>query len=280
MIDRWDDAGPYLCAVLTAAIDADRLGARELLAAALLQGAAPGCCSPAKRAQAPINWFEMALAYSTQRLRGAVAALSPANDGRAWAPSPATASPTASCNTPTPPHRPFSSGQLLDRCRHTRPLHRPQHFRRGRSEPRPVPARRPTVAKRHRTRTPCRPTKLVSHLYPLHPTDPRSVGFADPDAVVELLRGCGRWGGRADPPRWPRAPPRTSTLDDLFAVAQLLNGAREVGAGEQATTLGERLPAAGMVAQFVGVGVRGERFRFGRDRDGCAVARLCWEDLQ
>jgi hypothetical protein len=63
--------------VLTAALDAARLGARAPLSPDLLRAAAPGYCTPRQQAEAPDNWFEQALAYATAWLHGAVAALSP-----------------------------------------------------------------------------------------------------------------------------------------------------------------------------------------------------------
>jgi hypothetical protein len=81
LVARWDDAqttDPYAWAVLTAALDAARLGARAPLNADLLRAAAPGYCTSRQQAEAPGNWFEQALAYATGTLHGAVAALSPA----------------------------------------------------------------------------------------------------------------------------------------------------------------------------------------------------------
>ena len=72
---------PYAWAVLTAALDAARLGARAPLSADLLRAAAPGYCTSAQQAEAPDNWFEQALAYATAKLHGAAAALSPAGAG-------------------------------------------------------------------------------------------------------------------------------------------------------------------------------------------------------
>ncbi|WP_327580661.1 hypothetical protein OHA25_31985 [Nonomuraea sp. NBC_00507] len=77
LIERWHSADPYALAVLNAAIDITRLGVRSPLGADLLRDAAPGYCNPRQRADAPPNWFEAALAYSSQRLRGAAAALAP-----------------------------------------------------------------------------------------------------------------------------------------------------------------------------------------------------------
>jgi TIR domain len=81
LVARWQDAqaaAPYAWAVLTAAVDTARLGARAPLSTGLLRAAAPGYCTSAQQAEAPENWFEQALAYATGKLHGAVAALSPA----------------------------------------------------------------------------------------------------------------------------------------------------------------------------------------------------------
>jgi predicted negative regulator of RcsB-dependent stress response len=84
LVARWQDAqaaDPYGWAVLTAALDAARLGARAPLSAEFLRAAAPGYCTSQQQAEAPGNWFEQALAYATEKLHGAVAALSPAGTG-------------------------------------------------------------------------------------------------------------------------------------------------------------------------------------------------------
>jgi hypothetical protein len=78
LVARWQDAKtacPYGWTVLTAALDAARLGARAPLSLDLLRAAAPGYCTSQQRAEAPDNWFEQAIAYATQKLRGAAAAL-------------------------------------------------------------------------------------------------------------------------------------------------------------------------------------------------------------
>ncbi len=84
LVARWEDAqdvDPYAWAVLTAALDVARLGARAPLPADLLRAAAPGYCTSAQQAEAPGDWLEQALAYATEKLRGAAAALAPAGAG-------------------------------------------------------------------------------------------------------------------------------------------------------------------------------------------------------
>src|SRR6266566_6812575 len=84
LVARWEDAktaSPYAWAVLTAALDTARLGARAPLSTDLLRAAAPGYCTSQQQAEAPRNWFEQALAYAATKLHGAAAALSPAGAG-------------------------------------------------------------------------------------------------------------------------------------------------------------------------------------------------------
>ena len=84
LVARWQDAqtaDPYAWAVLTAALDAARLGAPAPLSADFLHAAAPGYLTSRQQAKAPDNWFEQAVAYATEELHGAASALSPAGAG-------------------------------------------------------------------------------------------------------------------------------------------------------------------------------------------------------
>ena len=87
LVARWEDArtaSPYVWAMLTAALDAARLGARAPLSSDFLRAAAPGYCTSQQQAEAPGNWFEQALAYTTGttgKLHGGATALSPAGAG-------------------------------------------------------------------------------------------------------------------------------------------------------------------------------------------------------
>ena len=81
LVARWADAktdDPYAWAVLTAALDVARIGARAPLSPDLLRAAAPSYCTGQQQAEAPDDWFEQALAYATRKLHGAAAALAPA----------------------------------------------------------------------------------------------------------------------------------------------------------------------------------------------------------
>jgi hypothetical protein len=71
LVARWQDAqtaSPYAWAVLTAALDTARLGARAPLTADLLRAAASGYCTGQQQAEAPDNWFEQAMTYATGKL--------------------------------------------------------------------------------------------------------------------------------------------------------------------------------------------------------------------
>ncbi|MER8031552.1 hypothetical protein ABTZ78_21600 [Streptomyces bauhiniae] len=65
----------YGKAVVTAAMDARRLGHTSPIPLALLEGAAPGYLTDAQRAAAPREWFETALAFARTNIKGVVSAL-------------------------------------------------------------------------------------------------------------------------------------------------------------------------------------------------------------
>ncbi|ONI53607.1 MULTISPECIES: hypothetical protein [Streptomyces] len=65
----------YAKAVVTAAMDARRLGHTSPLPLALLEAAAPGYLTDTQRAAAPTGWFETALAFARTRIKDVVAAL-------------------------------------------------------------------------------------------------------------------------------------------------------------------------------------------------------------
>jgi hypothetical protein len=84
LVTRWENSKanqPYAWAIITAALDAVRLGARAPLSAELLRAAAVDYCTEREQAEALDNWFEEALAYSTRELLGAAAMLTPASAG-------------------------------------------------------------------------------------------------------------------------------------------------------------------------------------------------------
>jgi hypothetical protein len=80
---RWweQSSNPYAKAVITAALDVRRLGARAPATRTFLAGAAPGYLTSTQRAQAPVDWLDQALAHASTPLHGVVAALSPVDAG-------------------------------------------------------------------------------------------------------------------------------------------------------------------------------------------------------
>ncbi|GAA2154235.1 hypothetical protein GCM10009760_52960 [Kitasatospora kazusensis] len=82
LVDHYERAtgpyGPYAHAVITAAMDARRLGHTSPLPAALLMAAAPGYLTAQQRAAAdPGTWFTHALEYARESVRGVAASLEP-----------------------------------------------------------------------------------------------------------------------------------------------------------------------------------------------------------
>ncbi|MFD0394911.1 hypothetical protein ACFQ3Z_32425 [Streptomyces nogalater] len=146
LVHRWENAGPYARALMTAAVDATLLGVQSPVPESLLRSAVPGYCGPAERAGAPDDWFEQALHYATRPLLGATSVLVPVSDGRAMGSPTATGWPTTSCSTPGAPSAPYPAGDLLGGVRraphgHRRPRAdgigrgRPAARRRGRTAP-------------------------------------------------------------------------------------------------------------------------------------------------
>ncbi|MEU5525090.1 hypothetical protein ABZ759_31770 [Streptomyces sp. NPDC047860] len=70
--------GPYGHAIITAAMDARRLGHSSHLPIAVLEAAAPGYLTEQQRAAAPGGWLAHALTYARKPVRGVASALEPA----------------------------------------------------------------------------------------------------------------------------------------------------------------------------------------------------------
>lgn len=81
LVSWWENAGSdrpesrYGKAIITAALDARRLGVTAALSREFLMAAAPAYLTSADRAVAPPDWFDQAIGYATTRLRGAVSCL-------------------------------------------------------------------------------------------------------------------------------------------------------------------------------------------------------------
>lgn len=80
LIRRWRHAPASECygqAVITAALDARRVGARAPLTIDYLEAAAPAYLTPAQQATAPPDWFDKAIRYAVKPVQGAASCLSP-----------------------------------------------------------------------------------------------------------------------------------------------------------------------------------------------------------
>ncbi|EFC83288.1 TIR domain-containing protein [Parafrankia sp. EUN1f] len=81
LVRRWDQApNPYGKAIITAAVDVRRLGARTPPSRALLEALAPAYLKPTELALASPDWFEQAVQYATAQVRRAAAALAPVGE--------------------------------------------------------------------------------------------------------------------------------------------------------------------------------------------------------
>jgi len=78
LVRRWTNAAdPYGQAVITAVLDARRIGVESPLSVGTLGAAAPGYLSATQRVTAPPDWLQRALSYATAPLLGAATALTP-----------------------------------------------------------------------------------------------------------------------------------------------------------------------------------------------------------
>ncbi|MEV0136837.1 hypothetical protein AB0H83_51485 [Dactylosporangium sp. NPDC050688] len=80
LIQRWEHAPAADCygkALITAALDAHRVGAHQPVTSEFLEAAAPAYLTPAQQATAPRDWFDYALTYATAPVHGAAACLTP-----------------------------------------------------------------------------------------------------------------------------------------------------------------------------------------------------------
>ncbi|MFB9178644.1 tetratricopeptide repeat protein [Dactylosporangium sucinum] len=81
LIRRWTGGNCYDKAVMTAALDARRVGACQPVTSDFLEAAAPAYLTPAQQATAPPDWLDRALSYATTLVHGAAACLAPVPAG-------------------------------------------------------------------------------------------------------------------------------------------------------------------------------------------------------
>jgi hypothetical protein len=231
LVARWQDAqtaSPYAWAALTAALDVARLGARAPLSADFLRAAAPGYCTSQQLAEAPVDWFEQALAYAIEKLYGAVAALSPSGS---------------------------RIGQVDG---YTVADYLIQHASRERRSAR-VPAstwdavlshiRDPADA--HRLADSAQSRLLYRYAIPLYRHAADAGGVDAAEQLADLLTRCGDLDGLrawADAGSWDAASLLAWLLavrGDLFGAAQVLRAPADAGDGDAASLLADVLAVRG-----------------------------------
>ena len=258
LLDRYEGPGddyprPYGQAIITAAMDATRLGHASLLPAALLQEAAVGYLTDTQRTKDIAIWRETALTWAAEELRGAVRALQPV--------PPPSGTGIAG----------YQAADYLDQHgRRTRQdqlgplslwdaltthvtsaldLNRLGQAARDRGLYRRAAALWTTAAT---LGSAVAARQLITHLCQVSPDDTTRaaqwivshVSLDDPGDVAELLQELdGAGAGDAACALADRAAARAS-LDDPGGVAELLVALREAAAGDAVRTLLDRDPAA------------------------------------
>ena len=210
---------PYGQAIITAAMDATRLGHADPLPAALLQDAAVGYLTGPQRTKDIESWRDAAAGLGHRRAQrrrpGPAARPARGRHRRGRLPGRRLPRPV------WPPHPPGPAGTALTVGRPHRPhrrCQRPDPPRAGRPRPRPVPPRRRPMDNssnpgQHRRRRPARqapaPGQPRRH-YPRRPMGRRPRQPRQPvgrrPAAAGAARGRGRRRGAVP---WPPGPPAT-----------------------------------------------------------------------
>ena len=253
LLDRYEGSGgdPYGQAVITAAMDATRLGHASLLPAALVQEAAVGYLTGPQRTTDIASWRDTALAWAAEELKGAVRALQP---------------------IPPPSGTGVAGYQVADYLdQHSRRTRQDQlgpaslwdalttHAASGRDLTRLGKAARDRGLYRHAAAlwttaaslgSADAASELITHLQQVSPADTTraahwaagQVSLDDPRDVAVLLVALHLSGaGDAVAALLARDPAGQVSLDDPRAVAALLGMLREAGAGDAVDALAARV---------------------------------------
>ncbi len=257
LLDRYAGPGgnPYGQAVITAAIDAARLGHTNPLPAALIQQAAVGYPTRPQRTTDIASWRDAALAWAAEELRGAVRALEPIPPGSGTGVAGYQVADYLDQHGRRTRKDQLGPSSLWDalvaHAASARDLTRLGQAARGRGLYRHAAALWTTAASLGSADA---ASELITLLCRVSTGDTTravhwAVGHASLDAprdVGELLRALREAGaGDAVTVLAARAAGQTS-LDNLWAVAYLLGELREAGAGDAVTVLAAR--AAGQAS--------------------------------
>ena len=257
LLDRYAGPGgnPYGQAVITAAMDAARLGHASPLPAALIQQAAVGYPTRPQRTTDIASWRDAALAWAAEELRGAVRALQPIPPGSGTGVAGYQVADYLDQHGRRTRKDQLGPSSLWDalvaHAASARDLTRLGQAARGRGLYRHAAALWTTAASLGSADA---ASELITLLCRVSTGDTTravhwAVGHAsldDPRDVGELLRALREAGaGDAVTVLAARAAGQTS-LDNLWAVAYLLGELREAGAGNAVTVLAAR--AAGQAS--------------------------------
>ncbi|GAA4102433.1 hypothetical protein [Nonomuraea soli] len=262
LLDRYAQAPPATKALITAAMDARRLGAGPHLPLALLSEAAPGYLTDTQWEQTANTWLQQALDYATTPFNGIPGILTPVKTGAPRNQRDHRATPGVGLHTPVATGVLYRLADYLD-----------QHGRHHRANQIPPidfwtaarhahPADLTALGQAARDRGLYRDAaQLLKHattngdldaaiillqlMHTTHPTDHRPAHLAasrvaldDPGAVAKLLHAMEGEGREEQVAALlARDPASHVALDDPYAVAKLLDVMREDGRGERAAAL-------------------------------------------
>jgi uncharacterized protein YidB (DUF937 family) len=262
LLDRYQEAPPAARAIISAAMDARRLGCGLDLPLTLLEAAAPGYLTDTEWNHLGDQWLDKALAYATELCNGIPGALT---NIRPRNPSPGHAgSAVGPAHDGTPL---YLLADYLDQHgrRHRHALIPPPSF--WTAAPYAQPADLTNLAAAARARglyrdaarlfksaatqgDPRARVDLIGILHDLHPGDHRPAQWAttdlaidlrDPADVASLLDSLRRAGARDQVTRLlARDPAAQAILDNPKAVISLLGELWEAGAEDQVTALVDR----------------------------------------
>ena len=252
LLDRYNGPGgnPYGQAIITAAMDAARLGHASLLPAALLQEAAIGYLTGPQRTKKIGSWWDTALIWAIYELRGAIRALQPISPASGTGVDGYQIADYLDQHSRRTRQDQLGPASLWDalaaHAASDSDLIRLGQAARDRGLYRHAAALWTTATARGSTEA---ATQLITHLRKVSPADtPRAaqwvVGHASLDdpwdvaALLEELRDTG--DGDAARALLARDPAGHASLDYPQAVADLLGVLRAAGDGDATRTLATR----------------------------------------
>jgi hypothetical protein len=253
LMARYRNAPPAVEALISAAMDARRLGMGIALPVAFLEHAAPGYLTDAQWDGLAENWLGQALAYAAapaKGVRGPLTEIRPRPGNEATGPAYRLADyleqhgRQARRDCILPPQ--FWTAIALHAGRADLPAL--ANAAQCRGQLRAAARLRKTAAELGNT---SEAAVLIRDLHTLHPADPRPARWVadhasvdNPHDVGRLLDALQEVGAREQATALAARTLAHAPLDDPYAVASLLTALQELGADEQVAALAARDPAA------------------------------------